>query len=136
MASTTPPYKFSKQDTKVKRFWDELEKNHLVTTQCQNCKSLHWPPKSFCNKCYSDNIDFVDLPSTGTLITWTKVTAPPEGFPKEGYSVGIVKLRDTKLKVFGKIASTDKILKTNAPVKLEVLEDASKFRYFQFLIAE
>jgi len=136
MASTTPPYRFSKQETKVKRFWDELEQNHLVTTQCQDCNTLHWPPRSFCNKCYSAKVDWVDLPSTGTLITWTKVTAPPEGFSKDGYMVGIVKLVDSELQVFGQIRPTEKEIKKNIPVKLDILEDEAKFRYFQFTLVD
>lgn len=130
-SSVLPPYQFSKE-TQTKHFWDELENNHLVSTQCGDCKTKHWPPKSMCNKCYSTNIDWVDLPTTGVLLTWSKVTAPPEGFSKDGYIVGIVELSGTNLRVFGKIRSSEKHIKTNSMVKLEIIEDPVKFKYFQF----
>lgn len=134
MSTLIPPYRFSKENTKVKRFWDELENGQLKTTQCQDCKTMHWPPKSFCTSCYSDKIDWVDLPSTGTLLTWTKVTAPPEGFSKEGYTVGIVSLTNSDLRVFGQMTKSDNELKQGMNVKLEIIEDDSKFRYFQFTV--
>jgi hypothetical protein len=136
MDSVNMPYKFNKENTKVKRFWDELENNNIMTTQCQNCHTMHWPPRSFCNKCYSENIDWKDLPSTGKIETFTNVSAPPDGFSKDGYTLGIVTLKNTSLRVFAQIAKTDIELKKGNDVKLHIEEDENKFKYFKIILTD
>ena len=104
----------------------------MVTTKCANCDLVFWPPNPFCTNCYSESsIQYIDLPRTGKLVTWTHVQAPPEGFPEEGYMVGIVSLDNHDIKVFGRFSKHYDNLQQNAKIKLNItqLEDYS---YFEF----
>ena len=133
METINVPYKINKENTKVKRFWDELEQNKLMTTECKDCQTLHWPPKSFCTNCYSQNLDWTTLPTSGTLLTFTKVTAPADGFSKNGYLLGIVQLTNTNLRVFGQIHKDVSELRQGTKVTLQIEEDENKFKYFKFV---
>ena len=130
MDTMNVPYKINKENTKVKRFWDELEQNKLMTTECKDCQTLHWPPRSFCTTCYSENLDWTDLPTSGTLVTFTKVTAPAEGFSKDGYILGIVQLKNTDLRVFGQVHKNASELYQGIQITLHIEEDENKFKYF------
>lgn len=135
MESLHLPYRINTENTKVKRFWDELNiNNKLMTTQCKECKTMHWPPRSFCNKCYSNNLDWVNLPTIGTLVTFTNVTAPAEGFSKDGYILGIVALENANLQVFGQIQKKEGGIKQGTPVSLTIEEDEHNFKYFKFTL--
>ena len=128
------PYRINTENTRIKRFWDELDNNKLMTTKCNDCNTLHWPPRSFCNKCYSVKLEWTDLPSTGILVTFTHVTAPADGFSKDGYYLAIVKLTDTNLQVFGQIQKKQGEIKQGTPVSLKIEEDENNFKYFKFVL--
>ncbi|OLS23824.1 MAG: hypothetical protein HeimC3_22960 [Candidatus Heimdallarchaeota archaeon LC_3] len=90
---------------KTKEFWEGLKQKTLKTTKCHN-NHVHWPPRTFCNVCYTSELDWIDLPLEGILKQWTEVNAPPEGFPKS-YLVGILELEPRYIRIFGKILNTD-----------------------------
>lgn len=136
MSSSNLPYQINRENTKVKRFWDELDNNKIMTTTCKDCNTIHWPPRSFCNSCYSSNLEWTDLPMNGTLLTYTNVTAPADGFSKDGYLLGIVKLSNTNLKVFGQIEKGSTELKEGTKVSLQIEEDPNNFRYFKFILTK
>lgn len=134
MESINYPYRINIENTKVRKFWEELENNKIMTTKCKDCNTMHWPPRSFCNNCYSSNIDWTELPNTGTLLTFTNVTAPAVGFPEEGYYLAIVRLAASKLQVFGQIQKNNSEIKQGAKVHLQIEEDNNKYKYFKIVL--
>ena len=67
--------------TKLHYFYTALrDENKLVTTKCKACGHIPWPPRTLCPECLSDDYEWVDMPKTGTIASWTAAYAgmPPE----------------------------------------------------------
>ncbi len=68
----------------------------------------HFPLAPVCPYTGAEDVEPVDLPGTGTLWTWTAVTAAPPGY--EGpvpYGFGIVELDGIGLRVVGRLTEPD-----------------------------
>jgi uncharacterized OB-fold protein len=68
----------------------------------------HFPLADLCPHSGADDVEPVELPSTGALWLWTAVTSPPPGY--EGpvpYGFGIVALDDIDLRVVGRLTVAD-----------------------------
>jgi uncharacterized OB-fold protein len=63
-------------------FYDNLRENRFTTTKCQDCGHTMFPPQVICPKCWSENLEWVDLPKKATVVTLTETQAgAPVGFP-------------------------------------------------------
>lgn len=77
----------------TERFWKELGERRLTTTQCRACGKRTFPPKIICPHCWSDEVEWVDMPLEGELYSWTRIHAAPAVFQALApYTVGIVEL--------------------------------------------
>jgi uncharacterized OB-fold protein len=68
----------------------------------------HFPLAPVCPYSGADDVEPVDLPTTGRLWVWTAVTAAPPGY--EGpvpYGFGIVELDGIALRVVGRLTEPD-----------------------------
>ncbi len=83
-----PPY-YIDVNTKLSSFWEGLNQGEFRTTKCKSCGSVHYPPRTLCPSCYSDQIEWVNLPLTGTVETYTHVDIPPPGFNGAFYLVAV-----------------------------------------------
>ncbi len=73
----------SKKNTRLAPFYDALRSQKLVTTSCPQCDQRHWPPRVVCPGCLSDQLDWIELPSQGTIHAYTvQDTGIPPGFPR------------------------------------------------------
>lgn len=68
------------EQTDVKKFWDKLEEEELVTTECEECGHIEFPPKIICTKCYSDEMKWIDLPREGEIYTYSEMHSVGRGF--------------------------------------------------------
>jgi uncharacterized OB-fold protein len=79
--------------TVTRPFYDALAEGRLVVTRCRTCAHLTFPPKGICPRCWSDEVEFEEIPSTGVLRSFTEVWAAPAPFAAEApYVLGIVDL--------------------------------------------
>lgn len=89
------PY-FNSYGTLASNFFTDLRDNqHLAGTKCPSCKKVFMPPRSICPDCFSKMEELVELPPTGTLLTYTVVNYTYSTYyqPKQApYIVGIIKL--------------------------------------------
>lgn len=70
--ATTDPFPHQdKKFTKIYPFYDYLREGRLVTTRCQECGHLTWPPKTMCPQCASAKIEWADLPKEGVIVEYT-----------------------------------------------------------------
>ena len=61
------------EDTQIHEFYENLNEGELTTTQCTDCQSLHFPPRTICPECTGDDLEYVPLPHTGELYSFTEV---------------------------------------------------------------
>jgi uncharacterized OB-fold protein len=69
------------------------EPPRLLGSRCRTCGGHHFPRHQTCAYCSSEDVEAVELSPTGTLWTWTAVTAPPPGYQGDvPYGFGVVEL--------------------------------------------
>ena len=125
-------YQITNKGQKITKFWEQLEQGKLLTTKC-SCGQIHWPPRTFCNNCYDDKLDWIELPLNGRLINWTTVKAPPNKELPQEYTLGIVELPLKGVKLFG-MFNPDLIspqLEYGLPIKI-TFRKQGEFIYFTF----
>jgi uncharacterized OB-fold protein len=54
---------------RIHPFYEELKKGRFTTTQCAACGSVAYPPRVICPKCYSEDLQWIDLPKKGNVLT-------------------------------------------------------------------
>jgi len=91
--------------TRLARFYDRLREGRLSTTRCPHDGERHWPPRTACPKCHSEELEWFDLPESGTIYAFSAVLggAPlglEDGVP---FAVGLVDLDGDVLRLFGRI---------------------------------
>lgn len=106
---------------KTKQFFNALADNKILTTKCKDCGEIYFPPQVDCPKCKTNNIEWIELPKEGRLITYTVINVKPHSFSHyDDYIVGIAKLKNG-VKVTAWVREKDpKKLKVGMKVKLEI----------------
>ncbi|HVL88293.1 MAG TPA: OB-fold domain-containing protein [Candidatus Thermoplasmatota archaeon] len=59
------------EHTRIHPFFDNLRAGKLTTTRCRRCLALHWQPRAVCPDCSSEDLEWVELPSEGTVFAHT-----------------------------------------------------------------
>ncbi len=79
-------------------FWDAARQDRLVAPRCTNCGTFRLPPAPFCFVCQHRDVEWVDLPGTGTVYSFTVVRHPlsPMLAPAVPYASGIIELDGTQ----------------------------------------
>jgi uncharacterized OB-fold protein len=77
-------------------YWRGIRPHYrLLGSRCKHCGSRFFPPRSICRKCLSTEIESLQLPDRGKLLTFTIIRNPPQGFEEFApYIIGIVELDD------------------------------------------
>lgn len=64
-------YMSQPEESAAHRFFDELEKHRFMATACHSCGRTFYPPRSMCPRCLEGELQWVELPGTGTLYAFT-----------------------------------------------------------------
>jgi uncharacterized OB-fold protein len=80
--------------TVASKFFTELRDNkRILGLKCSQCKRVIVPPRSICDKCFSQIGEWVEVDSKGKLITYTAVHYSLPIHPAEHpFAYGIVRL--------------------------------------------
>jgi uncharacterized OB-fold protein len=70
------PMKDPFADESTQPFWDAALEGRLVTSKCTQCGTCILPPQPRCFQCQNDTFEWVELPGTGTIYTFTVVRHP------------------------------------------------------------
>ena len=107
-----------------------LNEEKLMGSRCKKCKALFVPPRSICVKCYSSEMEWVEMNGTGQLAAFTCITvAPPfmiaQGYDrKHPYCSGVVELEEgarVDARIEGVDASRPEDIKIGMPLKVKFL---------------
>ncbi len=85
-------------DHTTQPFWDAAREERLVAPRCTECGRFRLPPSPFCSACRSRAIEWVELPGTATLFSFTVVRHPlhPDLADACPYVSGVVELDGTQ----------------------------------------
>jgi uncharacterized OB-fold protein len=126
------------QHTRLSAFFDHLKAGRLTTTKCPKDGTVTWPPRVVCPKCHQEELDWVDLPTTGKLYSFSAVlVGAPLGMEAEmPYAVGLIDLDGVSLRLFSRIVGRGwEQMKIGDPVRFEPfgLNDGRVFYRFRTL---
>ena len=109
--------------TKAEPFVEYLKKNELRGTVCKDCGAKFFPPRTDCNVCLGQDMDWFSITGQGTLLSYTKAMFAPAGFEKEvPYLLGVAEFEDG-IKVFGRIDKSldEAVIKPGLKVTVKVV---------------
>lgn len=68
----------AKEFNRIYPFYEFLKQGRFTTTQCKDCDHQAFPPRVVCPNCLSENLEWVDLPTKGTVkvVTEEEVGVP------------------------------------------------------------
>lgn len=56
------------------RFFREIKDNaRLMATHCPNCDYTYLPPRTYCERCFAELTEWVEVPPRGTVYAYTVV---------------------------------------------------------------
>ncbi|RME79513.1 MAG: Zn-ribbon domain-containing OB-fold protein [Methanobacteriota archaeon] len=89
----------------------------LEGTECTNCNTAYFPPRSICPKCRRHgNLVKKAFKGTGRVVTYSRVDVPPIGFEKEApYYIAVIEL-DEGTRLTAQVSGVDS-LETGMRVK-------------------
>jgi uncharacterized OB-fold protein len=61
-------------------FYDNLKQGRWTTTKCKKCGHISYPPGVACPNCWSDELEWIDLPKTAKVVAVNEQAGPPTGF--------------------------------------------------------
>jgi uncharacterized OB-fold protein len=62
-------------------FYDNLKQGRYTTTKCKKCGHIAFPPGVICPRCWSEDLEWVDLPKKAKVAAVTETLAgAPAGF--------------------------------------------------------
>jgi uncharacterized OB-fold protein len=123
------------EQTQIHQFYTNLKSGKLTTTKCTKCGELHWQPRVNCRECSSDELEWVDLPSTGKLYAFTQINAGAAiGLEKDvPFCLGVVVLDDVGIRILTRIDDAKyEDLDFDMELKLKVHEYADGRVFFRF----
>jgi uncharacterized OB-fold protein len=107
-----------------------LNEEKLMGSRCKKCGALSVPPRSICIKCYSSQMDWVEIKGKGKLAAFTCISVGPPFMIAEGYDrkrpyvSGVVALEEGT-RVVARIEGVDgnkpETIKIGAPLQVEFL---------------
>lgn len=92
----------------IEQFYKFVSERKLRAAKCKKCGTMLLPPRPMCTKCFSSDMEWVELKNKGRLLTYTVIHVSPKQFELLiPYVVGIVKLEDG-LKLPGMIQGVER----------------------------
>lgn len=56
------------QFNRIHKFYENLREGKFTTTKCTKCGKVVYPPRVICPECYSDELEWIELPKKGKAI--------------------------------------------------------------------
>jgi uncharacterized OB-fold protein len=119
-----------------------LNEEKLMGSRCKKCGALSVPPRSICIKCYSSQMDWVEIKGKGKLAAFTCISVGPPFMIAEGYDrkrpyvSGVVALEEgTRVvaRIEGVDGSKPETIKIGAPLQVEFLHRGEEDNLTTFL---
>ncbi len=108
-----------------------ISEKKLMGSKCRKCGALYAPPRPICLKCYSSEMEWVELRGKGKLVAFTVIGVGPEPMVAAGYDrdhpycSGIVELEEgprISAQIVGVDATHPEDIKIGTPLTLDFVE--------------
>ncbi|MFH1974154.1 MAG: Zn-ribbon domain-containing OB-fold protein [Pseudomonadota bacterium] len=106
-------------ETKAVDFVRFLEQGKMMTTKCQKCGKIHFPPKMDCSACGTTDMDWIEISEMGKLVAYSTVMYGPTGFENDvPYTIAVIRFPNG-VQVFGRISKKIAIDNIKVGMKLK-----------------
>lgn len=113
----------SKEFNQIYPFFEHLKEGRFTTTKCKECGAEPFPPRVLCPECWSQDLEWIDWPTTGTVVEFTEeVVGVPLGFGKPPLVHALVDLQGKRTMFVRIINCGQGELKVGDQVKVAVFE--------------
>ncbi|MGE0550962.1 MAG: Zn-ribbon domain-containing OB-fold protein [Kofleriaceae bacterium] len=117
-------------DAATKTFYDGLKERRFRGTKCTACGHVPFPPREFCVKCHCQKIEWIDLPTKGTVHAFSYQQRSWR-FSKPDV-LGLVSLEGVNGLVLTKLAGKIDELSIGQTVQLDFVEVGPELVVHQF----
>ena len=113
-----------------------LSERKLMGSKCKKCGALYAPPRPICLKCYSNEMQWVELKGKGKLVAFTVIGVGPKpmvaaGYDREHpYCSGIVELEEgpsISAQILGVDVAHPENIKIGVPLTVDFVERGKYF---------
>lgn len=113
----------SKEFNQIYPFFEHLKEGRFTTTKCADCGAEPFPPRILCPECWSTTMEWIDWPTTGTVVELTEeVVGVPLGFGKPPLIHALVDLQGKKTFFVRILNCKEGQLKAGDEVRLTVFD--------------
>jgi hypothetical protein len=103
-------------------FFDALGDGRLLGAECADCGAAMVPPRPGCYECGGRDVEAVEQPHDGEIVSHTEVRRPPPAFADAApYTVAVVEL-SSGARLTGRVAADYDAVAIGDPVRLAVRE--------------
>jgi hypothetical protein len=91
-------------DSELAPYWLGAAERRLLVQRCEICGTKRWPPRPACADCGGLHAEWVEVPGTGRVYSWTEVHRTRLDYfrSKMPYTVAVVELADDpRLRMIG-----------------------------------
>jgi len=92
VTSSAPPKPAPRPTPETKEFWDGTAAGELRLQRCRPCDAFYFPPRPFCPRCLSDEVEWERTSGRGRLYSYVINHRPPPPFGTEPYAIAVVEL--------------------------------------------
>jgi len=90
------------------RFFEAIaNEKKLLGKKCPKCSRVLVPPRSYCDRCFEDTADWVEVGREGTVQTFTVVFQAFKGLPEPPYCIAYVLLDGADTAILNYIRNVD-----------------------------
>ncbi len=61
-----------KEFNRCYQFYENLKEGRFTTTKCKECGYEAFPPRVICPECLSEDLEWIDWPTEGTVLVFTE----------------------------------------------------------------
>ena len=76
----------------TRHFWDGCREGELRLQRCVECKHTYFPPRAFCPKCASRDVEVYPATGKGVLYSYVINHRPRPDMGTEPYAIAVVQL--------------------------------------------
>lgn len=85
-------------------FFDKIKENQrIVGKRCSHCERILVPPRSFCDRCYVETEDWVEVKNEGIIEAFTIIYQQFKSLPKPPYALAYVLLEGADTAIAGMV---------------------------------
>lgn len=107
------------------RFFTELRDNgKIMGTKCPECKRVLVPPRIFCEECFVDTDEWVEVSTSGEILTFAESYFGLQGQRlEEPWYIGIIKLDGADGGLFHRIVKGDSEIEIGGRVEAVLADE-------------